>query len=253
MSQEQIVNAPNLYLDGLNLARASNTTLTVSVGQCRDSTNVLDMFVTSTLTINGAINGANGLDTGTLAASTVYYVYLISDLQGFNPTAALISTSPNSPHMPYGYGAIRKLGRVLTDGSGNFLLFYSTGLGRDKYIQLDSLLTLLTNGTSTSFAAINCLIGIGGSSTIAMSTPVTLVVTYTPNNVNNLLSIRPTGSSASDGNTPVVIRANVNSGVLILSNIQINPGINSGVSSIDYIVDTSDSVNIFLAGFVENL
>lgn len=64
------------------------------------------------VTINSAVNGANGLDTGALAANTWYYVWLI-----FNPqtliTAGLISLSSTNPTMPAGftfksrYGAIR--------------------------------------------------------------------------------------------------------------------------------------------------
>src|SRR6266568_7546379 len=98
---EQIVNAPQLYVNNLNISRASSTTLLIAAGQCRDSTNVFDMFLPSATTINAAVNGLNGLDTGSLIATKMYYVYVIADPSGFKPTGCLMSLSA-SPVLPFG-------------------------------------------------------------------------------------------------------------------------------------------------------
>jgi hypothetical protein len=52
------------------------------------------------VTINWATNGVNGLDTGSLAANTWYYVWIISDGTNFK---GLGSASYTSPTMPSGY------------------------------------------------------------------------------------------------------------------------------------------------------
>ncbi len=86
-----IVNAPYLALNGLllsNDATTPNTKLDVAAGVARDSNNIMDMNLgnflglgNSTLTSNSAtvlnfsVNGANGLDTGSIAASTFYFCY----------------------------------------------------------------------------------------------------------------------------------------------------------------------------------
>ena len=72
------------------------------------------------LTINSLTSGANGLDTGTIAASTWYYIYVI-----YNPAtttvAGLISLSSTSPTLPSGYTAFARIGANKIDGS---LAFY---------------------------------------------------------------------------------------------------------------------------------
>jgi hypothetical protein len=69
------------------------------------------------LTVNCAITGANGLDTGTLAAGTWYYFYVI-----YNGTtvAGLASVSSTSPTMPGGYTYRKMVGAIKTDGSSHF-------------------------------------------------------------------------------------------------------------------------------------
>lgn len=71
-------------------------------------------------------NGAGGLDTGAVAASTWYYVYVISN----GPTAtaptvqALISLGQPSPAvLPTGYTFYALVGAVYTNGTGQLTLF----------------------------------------------------------------------------------------------------------------------------------
>lgn len=121
---------PRSYISGLVLANnsgAPTTSVDISVGVARDSGNTYDLSLTSTLTkrINatwavGSTNG--GLDTGSVATSTWYYVWLIrrSDT---GVVDALFSTSATSPTMPANYDAKRLLGSIKTDGSSNILAF----------------------------------------------------------------------------------------------------------------------------------
>lgn len=70
------------------------------------------------ITINSAETGANGLDTGTLSASTWYSTWVI-----YNPTtlttAGLISLSSTSPTMPSGYTHKARTGWIRTDSTAN--------------------------------------------------------------------------------------------------------------------------------------
>ena len=80
----------------------------------RDDANAADLKVTTSLTIDPATNGANGLDTGSLAADTWYYVFVI---QGTSGVAGLMSTS-TTPTLPSGYDdAKRRVGMVRTNSS----------------------------------------------------------------------------------------------------------------------------------------
>lgn len=64
-----------------------------------------------------AASGANGLDTGTVAASTWYATYVIRKPDG--TTASLASLSATSPTMPSGYTYKCRTGWIRTDSSGN--------------------------------------------------------------------------------------------------------------------------------------
>lgn len=69
---------------------------------------------------------AGGLDTGTVAADTFYYLFAI-----YNPTTqtsdALFSASKTSPTLPSGYTKKKYVGCVLTNGSANIVGFRQVG------------------------------------------------------------------------------------------------------------------------------
>jgi hypothetical protein len=71
-------------------------------------------------------DNAGGLDTGTVAADTFYYCYVIH-----NPTTgvsdAIFTATYNSPTLPTGYTKKAYRGAILTDGSGNIRSFIRRG------------------------------------------------------------------------------------------------------------------------------
>lgn len=77
---------------------------------------------------------AGGLDTGTVAADTFYYLFAI-----YNPTTqtsdALFSASKTGPTLPSGYTKKKYVGSVLTNGSANLVGFRQVG-NRFYYSQL---------------------------------------------------------------------------------------------------------------------
>lgn len=101
---------------------------------------------TVNLTVDITVSGAGGLDTGSEAASTWYYLwYIHNGVDG----KLLLSVSSTSPTLPSGYLYRALIGAVYNDASSNFLNFYQTGehVGREE-------LQILNNGTSTAGAAL---------------------------------------------------------------------------------------------------
>lgn len=155
-----ILNLPELYMNGLGISNdgtTPNTLLDVAAGACRDSTNVFDIVLSAAVKINSANTGVNGLDTGTIAASTVYAVHVISSPILGSVPAAMISLSSTAPTMPYGYSQFRVIGYVKTDGSANFVKGYWTaGNTPLRKFTFDAYAaTSVTAGTSATYAAID--------------------------------------------------------------------------------------------------
>jgi hypothetical protein len=114
---------PKNYRTGLLWGRAASDAanhVNVYTGACRDDTDtdniVLNSFnplVKSLASTWAAGNNAGGLDTGTRANNTWYWIWAIK-----NPitgdTDALLSTSATSPTLPSGYTLKRRVGAIKT-------------------------------------------------------------------------------------------------------------------------------------------
>jgi hypothetical protein len=104
----------NLKVEATSATQAVITadalTLTTSTGLSYVATSV---NVTAAITASGV----NGLDTGSEASNTWYYVYII-----YNGTLvrSLLSTSATSPTLPSGYTYFARVGAVRNDASSNF-------------------------------------------------------------------------------------------------------------------------------------
>lgn len=149
---------PFLYMNGMqvsNDATTPNTKLDVAAGQCRDSTDSIDIITVATI-IDATVNGINGLDTGSLGASHVYKVFAIADSSNYNPAGYILSLASNTqPLMPFGYDSYRVAGYAVTDGSSHFLLAYNSGNNNTRIFTYDSpIATSVTAGTSATYAAI---------------------------------------------------------------------------------------------------
>lgn len=124
---------PRGYIDGLITSNAADADhdITIAVGSARDSTDSEDIVLGSTITkqIDAAWSvgtNAGGLDTGSVANSTWYHVWLIKR-SDTGVVDALFSTSVTAPTMPANYDYKRRIGSVLTNGSANIIAFKQTG------------------------------------------------------------------------------------------------------------------------------
>lgn len=249
VSAVPIVNLGLLYVNNLQVSRTSNTVLAVAAGQCRDSTDVFDIVISSALALNSANTGANGIDTGTFAASKMYAVYVIMDPTAANANACLLSLSASGPTvMPSGYSAYRLIGYWGTNGSTQFYLGEYVGSGNQRVFYLDALLaTPITAGASTSFAA--C--ALTNLVPPVANLEVDCYMNFNANAAADTAGFRPTGSSSTNGEH--IMTAQVAGATAHLDQkVRLAARTAAGVPSIDYKV-SAGAIAISLEGFVINL
>lgn len=92
------------------------------------------MELPTTLTLDITASGDLGLDTGSEAANTWYYIWLIWR-PDTGAVSAIFSASYTTPTLPSGYTKKRLIGTVYNDSSSNFVLFTQ----RDRSVQIANL------------------------------------------------------------------------------------------------------------------
>lgn len=252
------------YINGLKMSYTSTTTITVTAGSCRNSTLVTDISVglalnvsatqtgtvpvtagTGSVVINSAVNGAAGLDTGTIGNSTFYAVYAIGDSTAIKPGSALISANRSTPVLPAGYDMFFRIGFVKTNASAQFLIFRQDGIGLDRWMWYDApIATDVTAGSSATFAAVS---GVGG---LPASTPtmVNWFCVFTPTAAADKLVLVPGTSTATLG------YASASGDVAAIANtvVLMCPTDSPNTNAIDYKV-TGSAVAISVAAYLDQL
>lgn len=272
IQSDAIYSLPRLYISGLWLSAATPTAATsvvVAPGAARDSNNVLDMVVglqnyagidlpasqfqnyQPGLIVNSLVNGANGLDTGSIAASSQYAFYLIGDSRLYNPTACVMSLTSNvAPTLPKGYDSYRLIGFWATDGSKHFV--YATNkpqnmAGALTYFDVPAI-SVLSGGNATTFTAMDLTTNSAIPTTTLQNIVVTLLVVFTPAAVGDVVQFRPTGSSATSNIATIVGQV---AGVAQTQYIQVIAGVGASKPEIDYLVTASgDAVSVSVAEWV---
>lgn len=245
--QELLVNLPD-SVKGLNLIWNSVTTLFVTTGTCRDSTNTFDITSSRILTLDTTISGLGGLDTGTLLASHWYQVYIIADSSGVRVPGVILSIS-YTPTMPFGYDIFRRIGCIRTDGSSNIIAFFQTGLYQTRYYQWDGIITLLSFGTENVFTTLSLIPAVPPTVTKAK-----LNCYFTSATVSNSFSIKPSGSAAVAGSCSITGICSVAAANQDHLGFDIVPAVVLNTPVVDYTVtDNTDHLYIYCAGFEENI
>lgn len=128
-----------------------NYQLTVTADEVMLKNTGGDAMVASTVseTVDITVSGAGGLDTGSEAGNTWYYVYVIAKADG--TVDGLLSTSSTSPTMPSGYTFKALVGVVRNNGASNFVAFRQGG----NVVCYVGYQQALSGGTSTSEANIS--------------------------------------------------------------------------------------------------
>ena len=186
-------------------------------------------------TVNTGVNGVNGLDTGSLAANTWYYLYAISNATG-SSVAGLMSVSSTTPTLPAGYTVSRRISTYRTDPSVHFYTQYQ----QDHWIFYDlddgSANTVLSNGNSSSFAAVDCSSVIPPPSRLAAFMFLS-TATYSGTGTTSI-NVRVTGSTNVTG-TVVSITKRIITGAVNETSINGMQYPVSSAQSIDYMLSRS--------------
>lgn len=249
------VDQPKLGIYGLLVSKASDSTLEISAGRCKDSSNKIDIgvgsdyaqwtggSVSAPLTIDVSVVGANGIDAGSLAASKVYSVYVIADSSGEKSVAGLCSLASNStPTLPFGYDAYRLVGYAVTDSSVDFLDMYQMGKGHSRKVLFDVIQgSSVTAGAATTYTAVDLS---------ALVPPVSKAQALVEGVLTPGAAGRKAFFQSYDGTgAQAEIWGQVTS-VLINAMHWIPLGLNSGAPSIKYKVSNAgDALDINVAGF----
>lgn len=207
---------PYAYGLGLsNNATTPNTKLDVAAGSILDSSKTFQLNLDASITINAANVGANGIDTGALAASKVYKVFLIQGTASGYGSAGLISLL-DAPYLPYGYDAYALIGYVVTGAGSTFLKGYWTD---DKsswrtFMYDAPQATAVTAGNATSYTAID----LSALVPAVANTPVFIDSALTPSAAGQTLKMQP---AAGTGDA-VTVTGQVNAVVVSSQNLVIS-------------------------------
>jgi hypothetical protein len=242
----QFGQVPFSYANGLGLsnnATTPNTKLDVAAGSILDSTQAFQLTLGSSVTINAAANGLNGLDTGSFAASTVYAVYLVADPVTQQATGAVISASLTGPLMPFGYSAYALIGYAVSDASTHFLKGYWTaGNSTSRLFMYDApQATAITAGAATSYTAIDLSALVPKVDNL----PVWIYSDLTPNAAGDTLKLQPTGATGD----AITITGQVTT-VHVTTSSLLYAKLSSSLPKVSYKVSSgTDAVAIDVAGF----
>jgi len=244
MTNVPVVNDGILYVNGLDLAWTADETISMAAGAARNSANVNDIVLASAVSINNTTNGANGLDTGSVANSTMYAVYLIGDSTGYQATAGIMSADFDSPLLPFGYDMYRRVGAVRTDGTADNLLFWQNGVGQSRSYYYDVGISELSGGSSTTYAEVDL-----ATSVPPIATNVLFAVTYTPNGATDVAEFIPFGSTATTG----VVRFGYGVAGAQVGMATIPCRLDSAIPKVEYKVTSGDALTLLVMGYEDRL
>lgn len=244
----QVPFEAHLYATNCILNYGSATTVSIGPGQIRGAENNLDIKVESEITLDLSVNGVNGLDTGDLANTSIYYVYLIVDALNYKPIAGIASlvnaTSISDIIFPQGYNYLVRVGAFATNSSAQILSFIQLGTGMDRWMLYTTPSTVLNaQGSATPDTYVNLDL----SAVIpATSQLVKINWTMVPDTAGNGGYVRNTGNTPTISTYYGSVASQPNSGNdLIITNTS---------QSIDWKTTASaDDLTLVVQGYYDTL
>ena len=196
LASSYLAPLPAGYRGTANPVYASTATLTVPYINDKDSTALINIYKSTTTTLNMATNGLNGLDTGSVAINTFYYLYSVTNgtTTGIMASTVDESTTGTLSNANYAYTGKRQLQfAFLTDGSGNIIPFYAVPESgyvgfRDNQFSCG---TIPGSGENTSYTAITAV------NVPSFSTRANLTFDMTGGPGGGALYYRTTGTGAT--------------------------------------------------------
>jgi hypothetical protein len=259
-----MVNLGELYLNGLGISFIDTTHVGVNLGQARDHLNINDIVLPQNAllavglgaSINTRFVGLNGLDTGVLAPNTFYYVYVIGDSTGFQPSGALLSLSATQPTVPGGYPVggydmYRRIGTVRTDATaapGSLILAFlqdTAGTQTSRHFWYDVAIVVKVAGAAAAYTALGA-----GALSLAVppiSTDVYFQADLLPNAPGDLVRLRYTGAAGALG------QAEMSGDVAAVHHFGNMVCPCNATPSIDWITDAASTVQLSVVGYIDRV
>lgn len=239
---EQIVNAPSLYINGLDLFWVSANVITATPGAARSSDNTTDIIADLLLTMD--------VTDVTLANSSLYGLYVIGDSLNYNLPYIGYALADAVPVFRPGYDCSRRIGNFRTDVSGNIIetrwISAKSNSIRTAYYYVTGGISALSGGASTTFASVSL-----ASLVPTTSRHVILQAVFTPNVANHLLQLKA-GDAGSGVTTYIAMNGQVAT-VPMYQKIDMPTSATSTVT-IQYLVSNgSDAVTLNVLGYVDYL
>jgi len=151
-------------LVGCQVEYVSPSSVKINPRKHRDITHVAIIHITTAQTVSISSNGANGLDTGSEATNSWYYLWAIGN-STTGAVAGLLSLSNSSPTMPSGFDKKHLLPIVVrNNGASDIIPFYLGAWGHFATEVLYDVAfseaavagatQILNGGTQTSFTSV---------------------------------------------------------------------------------------------------
>lgn len=241
---------PFYYVNGLRLSNDATTPLeiiNVSAGTILDSSATFQLSSTSVLKASLLVSGLGGIDTSSVAASSVYAVYLVADPVTLQASQIMFSLSLTGPLMPFGYSAYALLGFVATDASSHILAGYwsDNDAARRLFIFDAPQATAVTAGAATSYTGVALTKWVP-----AIANIYSLInVSFVPAAASRVLSLQ---GGLSTGNQ-IVLTGQV-AAVVVTAQVGVLSQLVSSVPTVNYKVSNADSnVAVNIAGYYFDL
>lgn len=255
---QPIYNLPIAYKQGGQISVASNTTLSIASILTRSMSDDLDINVgdyfgaQTATTLNAAVVGLNGIDTGALAASSVYAVYAVADQAGYNPSGFLLSLSATTPLLPNGvfpshYNTFVRIGWAVTDASSHFKVLFCSGAGTTVKYTYDVPIAVLTTGAASTQTAISLATVVPAVNLI----PVQLGCALTPAAASRTATLCTSGGTIASSRN--ILTGQV--AAVVVTQVQEIPAtLISSLPKVDYIMSNADSsLTMYVVGFTDYL
>lgn len=190
-------------------------------------------YPTAAFTINALVNGANGLDVGSLAANTWYYVWALTN------TVGILSLSSTAPTLPTGYSGALRLGAVFTTVGSvfkNFIICGQRFRWKVDGVRLTGLPTINRADTGSTSTPVYTAFSVALFVPPTAST-ISLLGTFVSAAGNGVMIVAPNGSYDNHFSL-------TNPPPMILFPLAFSVGINAGAQALEMVLE---SANIFIA------
>lgn len=179
---------------GLSITVSSDTQVAVAAKSVALGGTINGTVGPVNVTANIAVNGANGLDTGAVAPSQWYAVYIIFN-QATATIATLLSLNTTSPTLPSGYVYYQRFGWIRTDSSSHLL----------RTIQRDDTVSIIV-GTNPAKAL---TMAFGGAGDISVPTWAAVSVSaFVPTTAREILISASSFSNGTNNAAVIVAEGN---------------------------------------------